>query len=328
MIRIAREYETELGIKVILATVIGMFLSDFLGFRNSLTITFTMVLVTYVNRGFYGAANYYRLRMQHQTLLVLLMYILVVTLQNHTPLPGWVIVLITTVPVAALFLYLFFAHQFTPMNLSPVISPLMLMNTALGDPTFYSRRIMFTFIAIILGWIVAMIYPFRSKVGRTVASMDHMADYLCGQLEKAASGAGFDKDYSQKAAEITFEISEIAAYLNVVYQDVKTPKYSCFKAQIPEIKAKQASLNALFELANKVAAGSAALSADEDFRSEFYRETEEVCAAHRKALAKEAGAAFGDSRLDGSSTAELGLASSLIRYKRSVGTLAAACAAA
>lgn len=270
MRRIAQEAEIEIAVKVALSVVIGMSLSEALGWRNSLTITFTMILVTYQNRGFAGCRTYYRLRMQTQVLLCLLMYMMVVPLQKYTPLADWIILLITITPVASFLLFLYFGWGYTPMNLTPVISPLMLMNTALTNTEFYYWRIIFTFIALLLGWGVTLIYPFRSKVPRTQRSLERISDVMLSELEKITASGSFSlsEGCQKKLPDIVYELAEIDRYLNVVYQDIHTFKYRAFQKDIPRIKALRASNQALLALIQYIAANSKTLHTfDEAFRA-------------------------------------------------------------
>lgn len=270
MRRIAQEAEIEIAVKVVLSVVIGMSLSETLGWRNSMTITFTMILVTYQNRGFAGCRTYYRLRMQTQVLLCLLMYMMVVPLQRFTPLEDWIILLITITPVAAFFLFLYFGWGYTPMNLTPIISPLMLMNTALSNTEFYYWRIIFTFIALLLGWGITLVYPFRSKVPRTQRSLERISDAMLNELENITTGGAFvlSDSYQKKLPDILYELAEIDRYLNVVYQDIHTFKYRAFQKHIPRIKALRASNQALLSLTQYIGANTKALHAfDDTFRA-------------------------------------------------------------
>ena len=63
----------------------------------------------------------------------------------------------------------------------------------------------------------------------------------------------------KKLPDIAYELAEIDTYLAVVYQDVSTPKYAPCQADIPRIKALQASTAALFQIAQYLAANAQTL---------------------------------------------------------------------
>ena len=330
MRRIAKEAEIEISVRIALALLIGLPLSHLLGWTGTLTISFAIILVTYLNRGFYGARTYYVKRMQTQVLMCILLYFIMRVLQTYTTLPVWVMILIAEVPVAAFVYYLFFGWNFAPMNLSPIVGPMMIMNTALKNPDFYTWRVVFTFIGVVIGWGITIIYPFSGKVLRAERSMEHLAEFLSTELNQLRNTEDFlfSKEHGKAKGDLTYEWTEINTYLALVYSEINTPKYRKYINDVPRIKALQGAVGALIGLTDTISAQAGALKAeDKEFQTAFLTAVEEVAAAYHGAVAGDMQTvpAFMPLPLEMlNGTSRMALASAIIKCRNQVTALYAA----
>lgn len=330
---ISKEAETEIIVKALFGIIFGMTLSHIVGWTMSLTLSFACILISYTNRGFFGAKDYYRRRMQTQVLMGILLYFAVIILEYFFPeLPTWIVFLISNAIFAPLFLYLFYKYQFTPINLTAVISPMMILNTAMADHSYFYWRVILTFLGMIIGWGFAMVYPFTSKVERAKKSMANISNSAISELEnmEETKTFGLSDSFKKLLHDINEEMTEITSYLNVVYQDVVTFKYKKYKNDIPMIKALYASTNELLQLIKYIDANKLSLNeSDDSFKQNYLEKAKEICSVHKIALtaiSENQNISFAGigSELCGEPDSNLKIfaLSNLIKYKKQVTALA------
>jgi len=286
MRRISKETETEIIVKAVYSVIVGMLVSQVTGWGMSLTACFACVLICYNNRGWYGTRTYYVKRMQTQVLMCILLFFALEAFRRAFPeAPLWLQYYVPVVLLAPLFLYLCYAHRFTPINLTAVFSALMIMGTGVTKPEYFTWRVVLTFLGLIFGWAIAVVYPFRSKLGRARDSLKNIARRSLAELELMAAGAEMSEDYrGLLKKEITPEMADIGVYLDLVCSDIKSPKYRRFAAQLPLIKAERAAAEKLIELIKNLDSSKCELARAGGFGAEVYREALRLGRLHISAL--------------------------------------------
>ena len=146
----------ELLLRFLLCVIAGLGTGTLIGYPTTPTIAVSAILMLYIDRGYTGSIRYSWRRVRVQILMGGLAILFIVPLRVITPLPDWMIGIITSMTIIIIGLPLQERYNIAPLTVTMGNAALIMTTGILGNVNFYWQRVLFC----VLGAVIAHLVNF------------------------------------------------------------------------------------------------------------------------------------------------------------------------
>ena len=173
-------------IRFLLCTVLGLGTGALIGYPTTPTIAVSAILMLYIDRGYTGSLRYSWRRVRVQVLMGGIGLLLVLPLQQWTPLPLWAIEILAAAIAITIGLPLQYRYQIAPLTVTMGNATLIMVTGIAGHAGFYWERVLFCVLGAVIAHIVNfVVVPREDRYQDILAQLREdvllLSDLLLGQ---------------------------------------------------------------------------------------------------------------------------------------------------
>lgn len=198
-----REYRErrELLLRFLLCVIAGLGTGAWIGYPTTPTIAVSAILMLYLDRGYTGSIRYSWRRVRVQILMGGLAIFCVLPLRIATPLPDWMIGIITSVIIIMIGFPLQERYHIAPLTVTMGNAALIMTTGILGNVNFYWQRVLFCILGAVIAHLVNfLVLPRGDRYQEICQQLREDAENLIQMMTEKANAAGVLQEAKQSEA--------------------------------------------------------------------------------------------------------------------------------